>query len=63
MNDELEIETLDGKRHLSLSSAAPIRDETGSYYRRRHQLSQDITELRRLEQEVADARPGAGSHL
>jgi PAS domain S-box-containing protein len=53
LNDEIEIETLDGQRKIILNSAAPIRDETGAITGA-VVSAQDISEVRRLEQEVAD---------
>ena len=53
LNDELEIETFDGQRKLILNSAAPIRDETGTITGAVIS-AQDISELRRLEREVAE---------
>lgn len=53
LNDELEIETCAGQRKVILNSAAPIRDEhgaiTGAVV-----SAQDMTEVRRLEREVAE---------
>jgi PAS domain S-box-containing protein len=53
LNEELEIEALDGKRKVILHSAAPIRDEGGSISGAVI-CAQDISELRRLEREVAE---------
>ncbi|HEY7356653.1 MAG TPA: PAS domain S-box protein, partial [Ktedonobacterales bacterium] len=53
LNDEIEIETLDGQRKVILNSAAPIRDETGAITGA-VVSAQDISEVRRLEQEAAD---------
>jgi PAS domain S-box-containing protein len=53
LNEELEIEALDGKRKVILNSAAPIRDEGGSISGAVI-CAQDISELRRLEREVAE---------
>jgi PAS domain S-box-containing protein len=52
LNEELEIETFAGQRKLILNSVAPIRDETGAI-RGAVVSEQDITEMRRLEREVA----------
>lgn len=53
LNEELEIETFDGQRKLILHSAVPIRDESGTITGAVVN-AQDITELRRLEGEVAE---------
>jgi signal transduction histidine kinase/PAS domain-containing protein len=53
LNDELEIETFDGQRKVILNSAAPIRDETGAVTGA-VVSAQDMTEVRRLEREVAE---------
>jgi signal transduction histidine kinase/PAS domain-containing protein len=53
LNDELEIETFDGQRKVILNSAAPIRDETGAITGA-VVSAQDMTEVRRLEREVAE---------
>ncbi len=53
LNDEIEIETLRGQRKVVLSSAAPIRNETGSMSGIVISV-QDISELRRLEREAAE---------
>ena len=52
-NDEIELETPDGQRKVILTSAAPIRDEVGAITGG-VATALDITEMRRLEQEVAD---------
>jgi signal transduction histidine kinase/PAS domain-containing protein len=53
LNDELEIETQDGQRKVILNSAAPMRDETGAITGA-VSSAQDISDLRRLEREVAE---------
>lgn len=53
LNDELEIGTLDRRRNAILCSAAPIRDATGAMTGAVIS-AQDISELRRLEREVAE---------
>lgn len=53
VNEELEIETYDGERKSILHSAAPIRNEAGAITGAVSN-AQDISELRRLEQEVAE---------
>ena len=53
LNEEFEIETLDGKRKTILSSAAPLRDEVGAVTAAVIS-AQDISDLRRLEQEADD---------
>ncbi len=52
LNDEIEIEALDGQRRTILNSAAPIRDETGTVISAVIS-AQDISALRRLEREAA----------
>jgi PAS domain S-box-containing protein len=54
LNQEVEIETFAGQRKTILNSAAPLRDETGAITGA-VVCPQDISELRRLEREVADA--------
>ena len=51
LNDELEIEAVDGQRRVILSSAAPLRDDTGAVTGA-VMSAQDISDLRRLEREV-----------
>jgi signal transduction histidine kinase/PAS domain-containing protein len=53
LNDEIEIEALDGTHKILLNSAAPLRDETGAITGGVI-CGQDISELRRLEREVAE---------
>ena len=53
INDEFEIETLDGQHRVILNSAAPVRDETG-VITGAVMSAQDITERRRLEREVTE---------
>jgi PAS domain-containing protein len=53
LNEEIEIETLDGQRKVILNSAAPMRDETGAITGAVIS-AQDISALRRLEREVAE---------
>ena len=53
LNDEIEIEALDGAHKIILNSAAPLRDETGAITGGVI-CGQDISELRRLEREVAE---------
>jgi signal transduction histidine kinase/PAS domain-containing protein len=53
LNEEFEIEALDGKRKMILNSAAPIRDESGSISGAVI-CAQDISELRRLERVVSE---------
>lgn len=53
LNEEVEIETFAGQRKTILNSAAPIRDETGAITGA-VVGEQDISELRRLEREVAE---------
>jgi PAS domain S-box-containing protein len=52
-NDELEIEALDGRHKIILNSAAPILDEQGTMTGG-VVCAQDISEVRRLEREVAE---------
>ena len=52
-NDELEIEALDGQHKIILNAAAPILDEQGTITGGVI-CAQDISELRRLEREVAE---------
>ncbi|HEY7358718.1 MAG TPA: DUF4118 domain-containing protein, partial [Ktedonobacterales bacterium] len=54
LNDEIEIETLDGQRKVILNSAAPIRDESGMITGA-VVSAQDISEARRLEQRTREA--------
>ena len=53
LNDELEIEAVDGQRRVILNSAAPIRDRSGTITGAVIS-AQDISDLRRLEREVAE---------
>ena len=53
LNDELEIQVADGQRKAILTSVAPLRDEAGAITTAVISV-QDISELRRLEQEVAE---------
>jgi signal transduction histidine kinase/PAS domain-containing protein len=53
LNDEIEIEALDGEHKIILNSAAPLRDETG-VITGGVICGQDISELRRLEREIAE---------
>jgi signal transduction histidine kinase len=53
LNEELEIAALDGKRKVILRSVAPIRDESGAISGAVIS-AQDISDLRRLEREVAE---------
>jgi signal transduction histidine kinase/PAS domain-containing protein len=53
LNEELEIETVDGQRRIILNSSAPIRDETGAVISAVIS-AQDVSELRRLEREAAE---------
>ena len=53
LNDEIEIDTADGQRKVMLNSAVPLRDETGAMTGAVI-CSQDISEVRRLEREVAE---------
>ncbi len=53
LNEELEIETFDGEHKSILHSAAPIRNEMG-VITGAVSNAQDISEMRRLEQEVAE---------
>ena len=51
LNDELEIEAVDGQRRVILNSAAPISDRSGTIAGAVIS-AQDISDLRRLEREV-----------
>jgi PAS domain S-box-containing protein len=53
LNEELELDALDGQRKVVLHSVAPIRDENGSTSGAVISAL-DISELRRLEREVAE---------
>jgi PAS domain S-box-containing protein len=53
LNDEIEIEALDGQRKRILNSAAPLRDETGAITGGVI-CAQDISAVRRLEREVTE---------
>jgi signal transduction histidine kinase/PAS domain-containing protein len=53
LNEEMEIQTMDGQRRIILNSAAPIRDEAGAVISAVIS-AQDTTELRRLEREAAE---------
>ena len=52
LNEELEIEALDGQHRVILNSAAPLRDEAGGITGAVIS-AQDISDLRRLELETA----------
>jgi PAS domain-containing protein len=60
LNAEFEIETLDGQRKSTLNSVAPIRDETGAVTGGVIS-TQDISDLRRLEREVAERAQELGA--
>jgi PAS domain S-box-containing protein len=53
LNEEIEFETSEGQRKVVLSSAAPLRDETGALTGAVI-TGQDISELRRLERVAAE---------
>jgi signal transduction histidine kinase/PAS domain-containing protein len=53
LNDEMEIESLDGQHRIILNSAVPIRGEDGTIVGAVVN-AQDISELRRLEQRTRD---------
>ena len=53
LNNELEIEALDGGRKVILLSAAPLQDETGAIAGA-VVSAQDISDMRRLQLEVAE---------
>ncbi|MGO8949970.1 MAG: ATP-binding protein [Ktedonobacterales bacterium] len=53
LNEELEIETLDGQRRVILNSAAPMRDEAGAITGA-VASAQDISALRHLEREETE---------
>jgi signal transduction histidine kinase len=52
LNEEIEIETLDGQRKVILNSVVPLRDTTGAMTGAVIS-AQDISELRRLEHEMS----------
>jgi PAS domain S-box-containing protein len=53
LNEELELEVLDGQRKVILNSVAPICDETGAVSGAVIS-AQDISDLRRLERDMAE---------